>query len=304
MHPGHRCGSNRQPHAASARDLPTARDAARCGPAHLPRRRRLDPHPEWVAALMHPCAQRRPSRYGGQLALQPRRPACSAGTEVPSADGAGLGHGRETQIHVRCCGGHRLDQDADVAPDHRRSAHQGGRRCVDHVPVQCLDRNCRHDAVGDRHCGRLHEQNRCHRDLPNHRHGSDRDVHCHRDLPNHRHGSDRDVHCHRDQDVARGRFEADAGSLSLLEARPATRRTPAAVAARVLHEGFRQRPTLPGEFPPSTIGAGRLNFRVRNGNGCGPAAIATRDQDAVDIVARTSAEVHNDVCKAMHDQRS
>ncbi len=27
---------------------------------------------------------------------------------------------------------------------------------------------------------------------------------------------------------------------------------------------------------PSTIGAGGLNFRVRDGNGCGPSAIATR----------------------------
>ena len=38
---------------------------------------------------------------------------------------------------------------------------------------------------------------------------------------------------------------------------------------------IRQRPTLPGTHVPSTIGAGGLNFRVRNGNGCGPVAIAT-----------------------------
>ena len=38
---------------------------------------------------------------------------------------------------------------------------------------------------------------------------------------------------------------------------------------------IRRRPTLPGTLVPSTIGAGGLNFRVRNGNGCGPAAIAT-----------------------------
>ena len=30
---------------------------------------------------------------------------------------------------------------------------------------------------------------------------------------------------------------------------------------------FRQRPTLPGGLPPSTISAEELNFRVRNGNG-------------------------------------
>ncbi len=38
---------------------------------------------------------------------------------------------------------------------------------------------------------------------------------------------------------------------------------------------IRRRPTLPGSLLPSTIGAGGLNFRVRNGNGCDPAAIAT-----------------------------
>ncbi len=36
-----------------------------------------------------------------------------------------------------------------------------------------------------------------------------------------------------------------------------------------------QRPTLPRGRPRSTIGAGRLNFRVRNVTGCTPAAIAT-----------------------------
>ena len=37
----------------------------------------------------------------------------------------------------------------------------------------------------------------------------------------------------------------------------------------------RRRPTLPPSCPGSTMGAGGLNFRVRNGNGCGPTAIAT-----------------------------
>ncbi len=37
----------------------------------------------------------------------------------------------------------------------------------------------------------------------------------------------------------------------------------------------RQRPTLPSGFPESTIGAGGLNCRVRNGYGCGPTATAT-----------------------------
>ena len=38
---------------------------------------------------------------------------------------------------------------------------------------------------------------------------------------------------------------------------------------------IRQRPTLPGSYPPSTIGAGGLNYCVRNGNRCDPSAIAT-----------------------------
>jgi hypothetical protein len=37
----------------------------------------------------------------------------------------------------------------------------------------------------------------------------------------------------------------------------------------------RQRPTLPRTFARSTIGGGRLNFRVRNGNGCDPAPMTT-----------------------------
>ncbi len=37
----------------------------------------------------------------------------------------------------------------------------------------------------------------------------------------------------------------------------------------------RQRPTLPPTYAGSTIGGSRLNFRVRNGNGCDPAPMAT-----------------------------
>src|SRR5688572_23414533 len=37
----------------------------------------------------------------------------------------------------------------------------------------------------------------------------------------------------------------------------------------------RQRPTLPHTCACSTIGGGRLNFRVRNGNGCDPAPMTT-----------------------------
>src|SRR5678815_585373 len=37
----------------------------------------------------------------------------------------------------------------------------------------------------------------------------------------------------------------------------------------------RQRPTLPHTYAHSTIGGSRLNFRVRNGNGCDPAPMTT-----------------------------
>jgi hypothetical protein len=50
--------------------------------------------------------------------------------------------------------------------------------------------------------------------------------------------------------------------------------TPASTGGRHLRKN-RRRPTLPGGLPPSTIGAGGLNCRVRNGNGCVPAAMAT-----------------------------
>ena len=40
-------------------------------------------------------------------------------------------------------------------------------------------------------------------------------------------------------------------------------------------EESRRRPTLPPRDQGSTIGAGGLNFRVRNGTGCLPSAIAT-----------------------------
>jgi hypothetical protein len=36
----------------------------------------------------------------------------------------------------------------------------------------------------------------------------------------------------------------------------------------------RRRPTLPPRYQGSTIGAGGLNFRVRNGTGCSPSAVA------------------------------
>ena len=62
---------------------------------------------------------------------------------------------------------------------------------------------------------------------------------------------------------------------SYLSVRPRRkRRTGPQMGPRSLEE-IRRRPTLPGSLLPSTIGAGGLNFRVRNGNGCDPTAMAT-----------------------------
>jgi hypothetical protein len=49
----------------------------------------------------------------------------------------------------------------------------------------------------------------------------------------------------------------------------------------------RRRPTLPGGHPPSTIGAGGLHCRVRNGNGCFPAAVATGTSSGSQTPLRT-----------------
>ena len=53
-----------------------------------------------------------------------------------------------------------------------------------------------------------------------------------------------------------------------------------------------QRPTLPRGRPRSTIGAGRLNFRVRNVTGCTPAAIATNPCAMADRCPQTAVR-HN-----------
>ena len=76
--------------------------------------------------------------------------------------------------------------------------------------------------------------------------------------------------------------EDDAGGLGMGWA--AYRRDPPAEAPKTTKDPHRwgpfarrtrRRPTLPGPLDPSTIGAGGLNFRVRNGNGCDPSAMAT-----------------------------
>ena len=46
-------------------------------------------------------------------------------------------------------------------------------------------------------------------------------------------------------------------------------------------------PTLEG----STIGVGGLNFRVRNGNGCGPSTIITRQYTQKELRVRETPKV-------------
>jgi hypothetical protein len=58
--------------------------------------------------------------------------------------------------------------------------------------------------------------------------------------------------------------------------RPSACKADALPAELILHIKARQRPTLTGGEPPTTIGAEKLNFRVRYGNGCDLLAIATR----------------------------
>jgi hypothetical protein len=61
---------------------------------------------------------------------------------------------------------------------------------------------------------------------------------------------------------------------------PATNRLTADCSTtELLRNGYLkawQRPTLAGALAPTTIGAGELNFRVRDGNGCDLSAIVTR----------------------------
>ena len=65
------------------------------------------------------------------------------------------------------------------------------------------------------------------------------------------------------------------GSIRTLEAefREKKKRPPAFARGRSRYS--RRRPTLPHSLPCSTIGAGGLNFSVRNGKRCFPSAIAT-----------------------------
>ncbi len=65
----------------------------------------------------------------------------------------------------------------------------------------------------------------------------------------------------RDSDPRHSAWKADA--------------LPTELCPHCLSRIFRRRPTLPGRCQPSTIGAGGLNYCVRNGNRCGPSAFTT-----------------------------
>lgn len=54
---------------------------------------------------------------------------------------------------------------------------------------------------------------------------------------------------------------------------------------------IRRRPTLPGTPVPSTIGAERLNYRVRDGNGCDPLAKTTETKIFEKLIASTNNHV-------------
>ena len=58
--------------------------------------------------------------------------------------------------------------------------------------------------------------------------------------------------------------------------RPSACKADALPAELILHFKAWQRPTLTGALAPTTIGAEKLNFRVRYGNGCDLLAIITR----------------------------
>ena len=58
----------------------------------------------------------------------------------------------------------------------------------------------------------------------------------------------------------------------------------------ITYQFTRLRPTLPGSFPPSTIGAKELNFCVRNGNRCILLAIVTT---YFEIVSNFKTKQHN-----------
>jgi hypothetical protein len=69
---------------------------------------------------------------------------------------------------------------------------------------------------------------------------------------------------------------------------PATNRLTADCSTtELLRNGYLkawQRPTLAGALAPTTIGAGELNFRVRDGNGCDLSAIVTKPTTLISLL--------------------
>ncbi len=57
--------------------------------------------------------------------------------------------------------------------------------------------------------------------------------------------------------------------------RPAKRKARRDRPLRAFRQRTRQRPTVPQPHDCSIIGPGGLNFRVRDGNGCGPSGMVT-----------------------------
>ena len=90
---------------------------------------------------------------------------------------------------------------------------------------------------------------------------------------------------------------------------PAARRRPVAgpetkkePLSRLLVENNRRRPTLPGACAPSTIGAGGLNFSVRNGKRCFPAAMTAELSRGVGRYRLAApSKLHSDACVQNQD---
>ena len=67
-----------------------------------------------------------------------------------------------------------------------------------------------------------------------------------------------------------------------------------------------RRPTLPHSYPCSTIGPERLNFRVRDGNGCDPLGITTEKLVTLTLARRGNlflAIAFHDLVGFLYDAR-
>ncbi len=70
---------------------------------------------------------------------------------------------------------------------------------------------------------------------------------------------------------AGGRAQRWIATLPAVQKKKGRRKDPAGL----LYNQFRRRPTFPRSYPRSIIGPTRLNFRVRDGNGCDPRGMTT-----------------------------